>query len=160
MIAFLSQLTHCIAITLMTCNDSTHLKDYTGDSFRDLTRIAKINETLWSELFFENKDNLLVPGDFVNVKAVSKEPIKYVVVPQVSVSDSTNGTYVWVVDDKNVAQQRFVKIANQNGEEWIVTDGLEPNETVIIAGFMRLRPGTVVAPVDKDAVKTQKEKKD
>ncbi|MBR1971146.1 MAG: prephenate dehydrogenase/arogenate dehydrogenase family protein, partial [Clostridia bacterium] len=39
MIAFLSQLTHCIAITLMTCNDTEGLEKYTGDSFRDLTRI-------------------------------------------------------------------------------------------------------------------------
>lgn len=59
MIAFLSQLTHCIAITLMTCNDSTHLKDYTGDSFRDLTRIASINENMWSELFMLNKEKLI-----------------------------------------------------------------------------------------------------
>ena len=59
MIAFLSQLTHCIAISLMTCNDSTHLKDYTGDSFRDLTRIANINENMWSELFLLNKDKLI-----------------------------------------------------------------------------------------------------
>ncbi len=59
MIAFLSQLTHCIAISLMTCNNSHHLKDYTGDSFRDLTRIAKINEEMWSELFLLNKEELL-----------------------------------------------------------------------------------------------------
>ncbi|MCR4963841.1 MAG: prephenate dehydrogenase [Firmicutes bacterium] len=59
MIAFLSQLTHCIAISLMTCHDSPRLKDYTGDSFRDLTRIAKINETMWSELFLANKEELL-----------------------------------------------------------------------------------------------------
>lgn len=59
MIAFLSQLTHCIAITLMTCKDSEHLKDYTGDSFRDLTRIAAINENMWSELFLMNKQDLL-----------------------------------------------------------------------------------------------------
>ncbi|MBO5294806.1 MAG: prephenate dehydrogenase/arogenate dehydrogenase family protein, partial [Clostridia bacterium] len=50
MIAFLSQLTHCIAVTLMTCNDSPSLEEYTGDSFRDLTRIAKINDEMWSEL--------------------------------------------------------------------------------------------------------------
>ena len=59
MIGFLSQLTHCIAVSLMTCKDSTHLVDYTGDSFRDLTRIAKINEDMWSELFLLNKDELL-----------------------------------------------------------------------------------------------------
>ena len=59
MIAFLSQLTHCIAVTLMTCNETEGLEKYTGDSFRDLTRIAKINEKMWSELFILNKDALL-----------------------------------------------------------------------------------------------------
>lgn len=59
MIGFVSQLTHCIAICLMTCSKSEHLVDYTGDSFRDLTRIARINENMWSELFMLNKDALL-----------------------------------------------------------------------------------------------------
>ena len=58
-IGFLSQLTHVIAVSLMNCNDSKHLEKYTGDSFRDLTRIAKINEKLWPELFFLNKDILV-----------------------------------------------------------------------------------------------------
>ena len=59
MIAFLSQLTHCIAVALMTCNDDANLCRYTGDSFRDLTRIARINEDMWSELFMLNKDMLI-----------------------------------------------------------------------------------------------------
>lgn len=63
MIGFLSQLTHCIAVVLMTCKDSQHLVEYTGDSFRDLTRIAKINETMWSELFLLNKEELLKQMD-------------------------------------------------------------------------------------------------
>ena len=60
MIGYLSQLTHAIAVSLMNANDSANLVAYTGDSFRDLTRIAKINETMWTELFFLNKD-MLVP---------------------------------------------------------------------------------------------------
>ena len=59
MIGFLSQLTHVIAISLMNTHDNSHLVEYTGDSFRDLTRIATINEDLWSELFLLNKDILL-----------------------------------------------------------------------------------------------------
>ena len=59
MIAFVSQLTHCIAVSLMCSSDNDDLVKYTGDSFRDLTRIGKINETLWSELFLLNKDALL-----------------------------------------------------------------------------------------------------
>ncbi len=59
MIGFVSQLTHCIAVSLMTCSDNTHLADYTGDSFRDLTRIARINDRMWSELFLMNREPLL-----------------------------------------------------------------------------------------------------
>ena len=59
MIGFLSQLTHCIAITLMTCNNKEHMENFTGDSFRDLTRIARINDLMWSELFVANKQALL-----------------------------------------------------------------------------------------------------
>ena len=43
----------------MTCKDSEYLVDYTGDSFRDLTRIANINENMWAELFLMNKTALL-----------------------------------------------------------------------------------------------------
>ena len=63
MIGFLSQLTHCIAITLMTCNDKENMEKFTGDSFRDLTRIARINDLMWSELFLANKDVLLEQMD-------------------------------------------------------------------------------------------------
>lgn len=59
MIGFLSQLTHVIAVCLMNTHENSHLVEYTGDSFRDLTRIAKINETMWPELFLLNKDILL-----------------------------------------------------------------------------------------------------
>lgn len=57
-IGYVSQLTHAIAVSLMNANDDPHLVDYTGDSFRDLTRIAKINDKLWSELFFANREVL------------------------------------------------------------------------------------------------------
>lgn len=63
MIGFLSQLTHCIAVSLMTCKESEDLVKYTGDSFRDLTRIAKINENMWTELFLLNKTELLSQMD-------------------------------------------------------------------------------------------------
>lgn len=63
MIAYVSQLTHCIAVSLMTCHDDPKIADYTGDSFRDLTRIARINENMWTELFFMNKEALLSEMD-------------------------------------------------------------------------------------------------
>lgn len=62
-VGFLSHLTHCIAVSLMVCKESGHLADYTGDSFRDLTRIAKINDEMWSELFLLNKDEIVEQMD-------------------------------------------------------------------------------------------------
>ena len=78
MIAFLSQLTHCIAVTLMTTNDSPMMEKYTGDSFRDLTRIAKINDAMWAELFLLNKDVLLeqmdaFAGEFERFRTLLRE---------------------------------------------------------------------------------------
>lgn len=59
MIGFLSQLTHCIAVALMTCRDTENMAAFSGDSFRELTRIAKINPDMWSELFIANKKALI-----------------------------------------------------------------------------------------------------
>ena len=59
MIGYVSQLCHAIAVSLMCANDNTSLCEYTGDSFRDLTRIARINDKMWAALFLWNKDNLI-----------------------------------------------------------------------------------------------------
>jgi len=59
-IAYTSQLTHAIAISLVNSGDfSLNTGLFVGDSYKDLTRIAEINEDLWSELFIKNKDFLL-----------------------------------------------------------------------------------------------------
>lgn len=68
MVAFLSQLTHCIAVSLMDCRECSHFAEYTGDSFRDLTRIARINEDMWTELFLENRPALLSQMDLFAAK--------------------------------------------------------------------------------------------
>jgi Prephenate dehydrogenase len=59
-ISFTSQLTHAIAVALVNSdNMKFDTNRFVGDSYRDLTRIAKINSKLWSELFLENKENLI-----------------------------------------------------------------------------------------------------
>lgn len=94
---------------------------------------------------FMNKDNLLVPGDFVNVTATAKEPVKVILVPQIAVSDSTEGTYVWLVDENKQVHQQFIKIDKQEGDNWIVTEGLKPGDIVVESGFQKLREGSYVS---------------
>ncbi len=59
MIGFTSQLTHAIAVSLVNSDHDEDTVQFIGDSYRDLTRIAMINDALWSELFLENKEYLL-----------------------------------------------------------------------------------------------------
>ena len=60
MIGFTSQLPHAMAVALINSDEEGRdTGSFIGDSYRDLTRIANINEDLWSELFLGNKDNLL-----------------------------------------------------------------------------------------------------
>lgn len=68
MISFTSQLPHAIAVALINSDEEGRdTGSFIGDSYRDLTRIANINEDLWSELFLGNKDNLIsVIDEFSN----------------------------------------------------------------------------------------------
>ena len=135
-----------------------------GSEYKEKGKLEFVNNTvdptagtISLRATFENKDNLLVPGDFINVTAISQKPVKVILVPQIAVSDSTQGTYVWTVDNENKVKQKFVTIANQEGENWIVTDGLEPGERVITKGFQRLRDGAVVV-IDEKKAAEQEEK--
>jgi len=58
-IAFTSQLCHVIAAALVDCEDDLSITDFEGGSFGDLTRIAMINASMWTELFLCNRKNLL-----------------------------------------------------------------------------------------------------
>lgn len=59
LISFTSQLPHTIAVSLVNSDIFSQTKDFAGDSYKDLTRIANINEKLWTELFFSNRENLI-----------------------------------------------------------------------------------------------------
>lgn len=59
MIAFTSQLPHVVSNAFIKSPSAQQHKGYSAGSFRDLTRVAWLNENMWTELFLENKDNLL-----------------------------------------------------------------------------------------------------
>ena len=68
-ISFTSQFPHALAVALINSdNEKYDTGKYIGDSYRDLTRIANINESLWSELFLKNRDNLLNSIDSFEVQ--------------------------------------------------------------------------------------------
>ncbi len=85
MIGFTSQLAHAIAVALVNSDDQEDTRNFIGDSYRDLTRIAKINKDLWSELFFANKDYLINEIDnfeyyldIIKYSLINNEPEKLI----------------------------------------------------------------------------------
>jgi prephenate dehydrogenase len=58
LIAYTSQLPHVLSVAYMLCSKNRNVEDFSAGSFRDITRIAMINDEMWSELFLENKDKL------------------------------------------------------------------------------------------------------
>jgi membrane fusion protein (multidrug efflux system) len=93
---------------------------------------------------FPNEKGLLVPGDYINVVASSTKPRKVVLVPQVAVSDSTNGYFVYYIDKDNKAQIKPIKVDAPMGDFWIVKEGLSAGDKIVTKGLQKLAPGMPV----------------
>jgi len=98
-----------------------------------------------------NPDNALLPGQYVRVRLAQAELPSGILVPQQAVTrGGPNGDTLMVIGPDNKPVQRTVKIGSQNGENWVVTDGLKEGEKVMVDGFQKLQmlpPGTPVQPV-------------
>jgi len=98
-----------------------------------------------------NPDSALLPGQYVRVRLAQSELPKGILVPQQAVTrGGQTGDTVMVVGPDNKPVQRTVKIASQQGADWVVTDGLQEGEKVMVDGFQKLQmlpPGTPVQPV-------------
>ncbi|MBD8541528.1 efflux RND transporter periplasmic adaptor subunit [Oxalobacteraceae sp. CFBP 8761] len=106
----------------------------------------------------DNPDNALLPGQYARVR-LSQSETRGILVPQQAVTrGGQNGDTVMVIGADNKPVSRTVKIASQQGESWIVTDGLKEGEQVMVDGFQKLQmlpPGTPVKPVPWTPVAAQ-----
>jgi membrane fusion protein (multidrug efflux system) len=98
-----------------------------------------------------NPDNALLPGQYVRVRLAQAELPSGILVPQQAVTRGGQaGDTVMVVGADNKPAQRTIKIASQEGSNWVITDGLKEGEKVMVDGFQKLQmlpPGTPVQPV-------------
>jgi membrane fusion protein (multidrug efflux system) len=92
---------------------------------------------------FPNAKLRLLPGQYVRVRVIagSREAI---VVPQTAVLQNETGRFVWIADAAGKAAQRPIRAGSWLGSDWIVLEGLNPGDVVIVDNLMRLRPGTPV----------------
>ena len=65
MMAYTSQMCHLVSNAYVKSPSAQYHRGYSAGSFRDLTRVARLNENMWTELFMENKENLLDELDYL-----------------------------------------------------------------------------------------------
>jgi membrane fusion protein (multidrug efflux system) len=70
-----------------------------------------------------------------------------VLVPKAAISQGPQGPFVYVVDDKSIAQVRPVTLDREVANGWIVRDGLKAGERIVVEGVIRVRPKAAVKPV-------------
>jgi len=95
---------------------------------------------------FPNAGNVLRPGQYGRVRAVTSTKEEALLVPQRAVSELQGSYQVAVVGGDNKIEIRTVKVSDRTGTTWIIEDGLKPGETVVAEGTQKVRPGAVVNP--------------
>jgi multidrug efflux system membrane fusion protein len=114
--------------------------------------------TIMLKAEFPNSDEMMWPGEFVNVVLVLKKLENAVVIPAQAVGTGQQGDYVFVVGPNATAELRPVSVTYQLGNEAVIGKGVEPGEHVVTDGQLRLRPGSKVvekSPVAQDSVSSQ-----
>jgi membrane fusion protein (multidrug efflux system) len=96
---------------------------------------------------FENPGNVLRPGQFGRIRAVTSTRDDALLVPQRAVSELQGSYQVAVVGDDNKVSLRPVKVGEKVDQRWIINDGLKAGERVVVEGTQKVRPGVVVSPL-------------
>jgi membrane fusion protein (multidrug efflux system) len=95
---------------------------------------------------FPNPENILRPGGYGKVRAVIRLQKNALLVPQRAVSELQGGYQVAVVDASNKVSIRTVKVGDRVGNEWVIADGLNHGEKIVVEGVQKLRAGATVNP--------------
>ncbi len=93
---------------------------------------------------FKNPDALVLPGQFVSATISGAKWNQVLFVPQASVSKGRKGMFVFVIDSENKATRRDVKVGAWYKDYWIIEEGLEVGDVVVIEGTNKLQEGSIV----------------
>lgn len=110
-------------------------------------RVDPTTGTIQIRAKFPNPDEILLPGQFVVVEAVTEETQRKPTVPQAAIQENQQGAFVLVVDADNRVSARPVETGQRVETRWVIEGGLEAGENVIVQGIQKVRPGGQVKPV-------------
>lgn len=112
-------------------------------NFED-NRVDPSTGTLRVRGVFENKDRLLSPGLFVRVRVPIGEPYRALLVPESALGTDQGQRFLYVVDDEGTVSYRRVEVGSLHAGLRVVTDGLSPQDRVVVIGLQRVQPGIKV----------------
>jgi len=87
---------------------------------------------------FANAQGQLRPGQFVRARVSGATRPNAILVPQRAVLQGAKSHFVWVVDNDSKAHQRVVEVGEWHGDDWFITEGLQPGERVVVDGAIRV----------------------
>lgn len=122
-------------------------------------KVDQTTGTVTLRATFQNPNNKLLHGEFVNVRLFANNPVKVPVVPIVAVQENQEGKYVYTIDNKGLPKLTYIKTQGQSGDNWIVKDGLKHGDKVIVEGILKVTPGSRVKIVSKEQMEVIKAKK-
>jgi membrane fusion protein, multidrug efflux system len=114
--------------------------------------IDQATATIRLKAMFENTDDKLWPGEFVNARVLIETRSNVVVVPTTSIQRGAQGLFVWVVSETNSALARPVKTGSASGDVTIITEGLDEGDRVVTDGQYKLQVDAPVSIVKSPAI--------
>ena len=114
-----------------------HLVDRQVDTKTGTIRVAAL---------FPNPNNLLRPGQFARVRAVTKMKEKAILIPQRAVTEMQGSYQAAVITPENKVDIRPIKVGQRSGSLWIIDQGLKPGERVVVEGLQKVKAGMTVDP--------------
>ena len=118
-------------------------------------KIDESTGTITLRATFPNPNNELIQGEFGRITIFSNLKDDIPVVPQVATMENQEGLYVYKLDEDNLPRMTYIKTMGQDGDNWIVIDGLGAGDKVLTSGLQKVIPGNPVKIVEK-AVEQEK----
>jgi membrane fusion protein (multidrug efflux system) len=103
--------------------------------------------TIQIRAIFQNTEGELLPGQFVRVNLQGLTMPKAMVIPKRAINQGPQGPFVYVVDAQSNAQVRPVRLDRELNDSWIIREGLNDGDKVIVDGVIRVRPSGPVRAV-------------
>lgn len=123
--------------------------------FQD-NKVDQATGTVTMRATFANPNNELIHGEFVTVKLYSNNPVSVPVAPVTAVLENQAGKYVYKLDENNIPQLVYVKTGEQNGNNWIIKEGLKKGDKIVTEGLQKVVPGKPVKIVTEEEMKKLK----